>query len=105
MTRMVVGNTQKLAIESGITCAYEQPSLIALGVFLIHVAGVEYGVREPDASMLANSLDSVKERMRRRGEHTANFANESAAEIALAFMDAVYWEGQNEHQYFGSSRD
>lgn len=87
---MIVGDQARLAIESRITRAYEGRGLLALGFFLIHVAGVEYGVRAPDASMLANSFDSVMERIQRRGFHTAYFSLAPAVKIAETFLDVIY---------------
>jgi hypothetical protein len=71
---MVIGNPSVFAIESGITQAYESLSLRALGFFVIHVGGRRFGVYESDATMLANSYDTVQTRVARRGGHTSRFA-------------------------------
>lgn len=103
---MIVGIGSMLAIESGITCAYQSRGLMALGFFIIHVSGREYGVRSPDASMLANSYDAVKERIDQKGMHTVFFSRvHSANEIAVAFMDAIYGNNPEARLYFGESHD
>jgi hypothetical protein len=87
----MVGDSSRFAIESGITEAYASPGQLALGFFLIHIKGQSYGVREPDASLLAVSFDEVDRRIKRRGTHTASFSQElGAGEIADAFRDADY---------------
>lgn len=103
---MIVGDSLVLAIETGITYAYRERGFMALGFFIIHVLGNEYGIREPNASMLANSYDAVKERLREKGEHAAFFSrHHSANEIATSFMDAVYGVNPDGRLYFGESLD
>jgi hypothetical protein len=98
---MIVGNPSTFAIESRITNAYERLSLRALGYFVIHVGGRCYGVRKPDATMLACSFDEVQDRIACRRKYTAPFASEAdAGEIAEAFRNAIYGEHQKE-SYFG----
>jgi len=93
---VIVGNPLSFAIESEIIQAYEQPSLRALGFFLVHVCGRQYGVREPDATMLACSLDEVERRLDARGSHTAPFAKEpDANKIAEAYCNAIYADRQD----------
>ena len=99
---MISGNASVLAIESGITQAYERSSFRALGFFVIHVGGRRYGVYEPDATLLANSFDEVERRLVGRGGHTASFASLDAGKIADAFRSAIYAEKQ-ETSYFGVS--
>jgi hypothetical protein len=57
---MIVGDPSVFAIESEITRAYERLSFRALGYFVIYVCGRSYGVRAPDATMLACSFDAVE---------------------------------------------
>jgi immunity protein 42 of polymorphic toxin system len=98
---MIVGSPSSFAIESSITDAYERLSFRALGYFVIHVGGRCYGVRKPDATMLACSFDEVQDRIACRGKYTAPFAGEAdAGEIAEAFRNAIYSERQEE-KYFG----
>ena len=98
---MIVGDPAVFAIESGITNAYQQLGFRALGYFAIHVGGRRYGVVAPDATLLACSFEEVGERIARRGEHTAPFANTNEAiTIATAFQSAIYFDEQDE-SYFG----
>jgi hypothetical protein len=102
---MLVGDTRKFAIESEITEAYARPGLRALGFFVIHVGGIRYGVYESDATMLANSVDEVRNRLGRRGHHAVPFAEEpDPGKIADAFREAVYADTPRE-SFFGMRRD
>ena len=69
MKDIVVGNRSVFAIESCITTIYEGLSQRALGFFVIYIDGVCYGVRSPDATLLACSFDAVQRRILRRGTH------------------------------------
>jgi hypothetical protein len=85
---MIVGNPAQFAIESHIERAYREPGKRALGYFLLHVDGVAFGVRAPEASLLANSYDEVVRRLEQRGEHLApNFSRATATEVCQAFID------------------
>jgi hypothetical protein len=97
----LVGNPAAFAVESSITEAYETPSLVGLGAFLVHVGGHCYGRRAQDSTHLAHPLDGIKRRIEDRGRHVAPFSqHRSAAEIAHAFRNAVYAE-QQDPDYFG----
>jgi hypothetical protein len=88
---MIVGDPNRFALESEITKAYEEKSLRALGFFVIHVAGRCFGVREMEATMLANSFDEVGERIARRGQHADPLLAAAAARtLALAVSQAIY---------------
>jgi Immunity protein 42 len=103
---MIIGNTNKLALEFEITKAYEQLSQLALGFFVIYVSGRRYGVREPEATLLAASLDAVKRRIVSRGKHTVPFDPESSAgDIADAYLAATYDEDRQAERFFGMSGD
>jgi hypothetical protein len=103
---MMIGDRSFFAIESEISKAYEQLSLRALGFFVLYVAGRQYGVRKPDATMLANSFDEVSRRLASRGTHTAPFSStEDAGELANAVIHAQYAEGQDHTLFFGLSQD
>jgi Immunity protein 42 len=92
---MIVGDPSLFAVESGISLAYERPSLRALGFFIIHVCGRTYGQCAPDSTMLACSFDAVETRIGDRGRHAAPFADEpDAGRIADAVRRALYDEGQ-----------
>jgi hypothetical protein len=101
---MIVGDTSVFAIESGISQAYERPSLRALGFFVIHIAGHCYGEHSPEATMLANSFDEVNKRLSNRGQHTAFFADDNAGKIADSISRALYADEQEGEQFFGISQ-
>jgi len=95
---MLVGNPSIFAIESSITQAYANLGHLALGYFLIHVAGKVYGVREPDASLLACSFDEVQRRLKRRGHHCfPDISRFSADMIAEAVHNAIYSEEPDDY--------
>jgi hypothetical protein len=99
---MIVGNPDVFAIESEIAKAYERLSFLALGFFVIHVKGRPYGVKEPDATLLACSFVEVGKRIFRRGQHTPPFAMDSnAADIAFAFRRVLYDECEEGELFFG----
>lgn len=94
---MIVGNSSTVAIESGITRAFQRLSLRALGFFVIFVGGRCYGRRSPESTMLACSYDEVLRRVSMRGSHTAPFSGEpNAAKIADAFLNATYSDDRHE---------
>jgi hypothetical protein len=99
---MIKGDPAKFAIESSISKAYERRSFMALGYFILHIHGQTYGVKSPEATMLACSFDGVNERFQDRGKHTAAFAIEPAAEeIADAVRHAIYAPDQEERVFLG----
>lgn len=88
---MIVGDPTRLAIEFEIAETYSRQSLLALGLFVLHIGGRVYGVREPDATFLANSFEEVGRRIRDRGRHVAPFLEGiEAKKIAEAFRRAMY---------------
>lgn len=68
---MMVGDPERFAIESEISCAFESLSRRALGYFVLHIGGRRFGVLSPDATLLACSFDEVERRLERRGQHHA----------------------------------
>ncbi|MGD9724686.1 MAG: Imm42 family immunity protein [Pirellulales bacterium] len=66
---MIVGDINRIGIESSIAQAYEHLGMRALGLFVLHVGGQRFGVYAPDATMLACSFDSVVQRIEHRGLH------------------------------------
>jgi hypothetical protein len=88
---VIIGDPETFAIESVITEAYEEPSLMALGYFIIHICGGSFGLKEIDATMLACSFDEVAKRIAGRGFYNPPFPVDSSAErIANAFIRAGY---------------
>ena len=101
---MIVGNKSSFAIETVITQASENLGLRALGYFVVHIGGRNYGVREPDATMLACAFDEAGRIILDRGKHTAPFASEpNASDIVDALRKAVYAPHPAAEQYFGIS--
>ena len=98
---MKVGDSSVFAIESEITQAYERPSFLALGFFVLHINGKRYGKYARDASLLRCALDEVTRRLDCRGQHTAPFSKlPDPGGIADSVLEAVYAESQSEH-FFG----
>jgi hypothetical protein len=101
---MIIGSPETFAIESVITEAYEKLSLRALGCFALHIAGRSYGVKEPDATMLACSFDEVGRRLADRGSHIPAFPiDASAGEIAHAFRRVDYAACEESERFFGTA--
>jgi hypothetical protein len=101
---ILVGNPSALAIESGITQVFDRASQRALGYFLIHVGGRCFGVRAPDATLLACSFDSVKRRIANRGKHHSIFTDErSSLEIVDAVQAVEYDENRQGERFLGFS--
>lgn len=101
---MTVGNPSVLAIESSITQPYAQLGQRALGYFVIHVQGRSYGVRSPDATLLACSFDAVRRRIAHRGNHNAPFSSEpNAIKIVDAVRAVLYDEDRQRETFFDLS--
>ncbi len=102
---MIFGDKSVFAVESTLTKAYARVSLRALGFFVIHIGGRSYGVRSPDATMLACSFDAVHDRIERRGTHIAAFATHGTADkIAEAFRESIYSADRETKKFFGFSQ-
>ncbi|MBK8913135.1 MAG: hypothetical protein IPM64_00795 [Phycisphaerales bacterium] len=91
MATIVSGDRETFAIECTLTYAYERLGARALGMFVVHVGGLCFGVREPLATLLACAFDEVERRLATRGTHLADLSEHpDAAEIAAAFRGACY---------------
>lgn len=102
---MIVGDASRFGLESEIAQAFEGLGQLALGFFAIHVNGLSFGVREPDASLLAVSYDEVGRRLQRRGRHVAPSLERSSPElIATAILGALYDPTCDEMSFLGRSR-
>jgi len=102
---VIIGDTSRFAIESGMTKAYARLSFRALGFFVIYLGGRQYGVRASDATLLACSFGEVEDRIARSGRHTAPFAADAdAGMIADAYRDAIYAPNQENERFFGFSQ-
>jgi hypothetical protein len=91
-TEVIIGDPSTFAIESRVLEAFHRLSFRALGSFTIYLNGLRYGVDEPDATMMALSLEEVERRIRDRGSHITPFTNGEAGAIADAYRCALYGE-------------
>ncbi|MCV9961080.1 immunity 42 family protein [Pararhizobium sp. BT-229] len=95
---MIIGDVNRLAIESEILFAVPSVSQLAVGFFVVHVAGVEFGVREPDATCLGCSVEQVESRLAMRGtyvnEHLSGVPGDA---LAAAYLSIFYggWDGNS----------
>lgn len=88
---MIFGNPAELALESLLDRAVLRKSQLGLGYFVIHLGGVVFGVRSPDATLLGCSFDEVSKRLTLRGTHRAPFASmRDAGMLADAIATAMY---------------
>ena len=91
MINQLFGNKDNFAIEYGISKAYKQIGLRALGYFVIYINGKLYGIKSNDATCLANSYNTIIERLEMKGKHKTTFSNETNPEtIANAMIYAIY---------------
>jgi len=103
---MTVGDMRKFALESSITHAFDRPSLLGLGFFVIYVGGRRYGVKDSEATMLANSFDAVSLRLDQRGTHFLPFpVDAGAVGIASAAARVLYDDGDTMRKFFGVSSE
>jgi hypothetical protein len=87
----IVGDKNRLALESSILRARRDWGHLALGCFVIHIEGQRYGILEPDATMLGCSYQEVKRRLDNRGSHCPFFSVwPNAGEVADAYSQAIY---------------
>lgn len=90
---MIVGSAENFALESGLSCPVKNTSQQALGFFLIHLGGVEFGVRDSEATLLGCSIDTVEQRLATRGCHVSErLASLSAKELADLYLSSFYDE-------------
>jgi hypothetical protein len=102
---MIIGDPSVFAIESEFTKAYERLSFRALGFFVLHVGNHCYGLRTPEATMLACSFDAVNRRIKDRGRHQASFsAVPEGGKLADAVRLALYADGEEPNQFYGLER-
>lgn len=96
----IVGDKNRLALESSILRARRDWGHLALGYFVIYIEGQRYGILEPDATMLGCSYQEVKRRIDNRGSHCPFFSTwPNAGQVADAYSQAVYGNiGPDERQ-------
>lgn len=91
MRTILAGDPGRFAVECQITAVNESLSWLGLGCFLIHIGGKQFGIREPDATMLGCSFNALERRISRRGLHLApNLADAEAFDLAAAVNLAIY---------------
>lgn len=91
LNKITFGDPQQFSIQSGVSEKYSSRGQMALGYFIVHIRGCQYGVLQPDATLLACSFNEVLDRMKRRGTHIAPFSDEPDAEkIAQGFYTLNY---------------
>jgi hypothetical protein len=100
---VMVGDPAIFAIESEMTVAYDEPSIIGIGFFIVHVDGQEYGVRADDATALALPLAGCRASLKKQGAKSVPFSLEPAREIAAAYRNAIY-SAFPRATFFGLSR-
>ncbi len=99
---MLIGDPSVFAIESGVSRHLVSRSQMAVGYFLIHVGGIEFGVREQEASLLACSYDSVCERIQNRCNHRLKLKRAyQTLELVQAYQSAIYGVGPECETYLG----
>lgn len=98
---MIVGDSDIFAIECSITQVFPSSGQRALGYFVIYVRGKAFGVRAPNATLLACSFDAVKERLSRRGSYRMPYLSDiGAPSIVEAVVEASYGD-ETRTDYFG----
>jgi hypothetical protein len=104
MNRVLAGDMSRFAIETAIKKSYDSESQMALGSFVVHVAGKSYGVPAADATLLAVPFGSIRRRISMRGQHCAPFSKFSNAEaLVKAILSAVYRETRPNEMALGLS--
>lgn len=93
---MIVGDVKTFAIEFQISEAHPDDHFWALGFFIVHVNGREYGVRSDNATMLANAVDGAAELLRTRGVTVnSRLSNMTADQLADEYLEIFYREISN----------
>lgn len=103
---MVVGDPAKLAIESHVIRYSPALSQRGLGYFLIHVGGNRYGIRAPEATLLACSFDAVGRRLARRGRHSIpEMEGFDGSDMTSAYVRAYFSETSPSERFLGRTRE
>jgi hypothetical protein len=103
---MEFGNSTMFHIRSGISKYYQSSGFLALGYFCISINGKQYGVYREDATWLANSYDSAKYRISRRGQHVIPIDMMGAgSDVAQSYIDAIYSDRSSRVEFCGLTRE
>ena len=91
MKRLLIGSPATFAIESFMAQVLARPGQRGLGYFCLHVGSKLYGIRSPDATLLACSFDAVVRRIEGRGTHVlAGLDHLDAIAVAQDVHAALY---------------
>lgn len=102
MDEMMIGNPDLFAIETSIFEAYDSPGQMALGCFVLHVGGFQYGYREPDSTIIGTSFNAIRRRIADRGNHKSPLPSDAhAAEIATAVSRANSLDDMEDKHLYG----
>lgn len=102
---MIIGRKENFAIEHEITEVYQRLGAKALGFFVIYVDGRCFGIRRPDATLLACSFDKVQKLVCARGHESASFLKDVDSFYISKTVFECYHGDLSENSYFGMSPD
>jgi hypothetical protein len=98
---MIIGDTQRFAIESTIEEAFYERSILFNGYLFIHLNGRRYGSGYLSAA--SGFCGEVEESLRWRGRHTLSMSRRCTSQrIAELVYSAVY---RDEHQFRGLAEE
>ncbi len=89
---IVVGTKSRFAVETCVSAVFPENRNSLLGYFVIHILGQRYGVYEPDASMLGNSIDVVLSLIENEGFHKLSIAKDFPAETFVRWYMRCFSE-------------
>jgi hypothetical protein len=96
------GDPSLFALETGISSFYAEDGQQALGYMVMHVSGQSFGVRGPNATLLACSLDALEQRILKRGMHVLDiFEGRNARYIAESTHRAIYGDEDSADEELG----
>jgi hypothetical protein len=101
MLKHIHGDFSEFCIEWAMSKPFDENSFLALGYFNISINRTRYGVKAPDATLLANTYDEIKKRLCDRGSHVSTFSDKNAGEIALAVASSRYRLPVRSNTFFG----
>jgi hypothetical protein len=102
LKHLLIGRHAIFVIESFMAQVLAGPGQRGLGYFCLHVSSKRYGIRSPDATLLACSFDTVVDRIERRGTHVlAELNHLDAIAIAQGVHAALYKDLPEEAQACG----
>ncbi|MGB7815670.1 MAG: Imm42 family immunity protein [Methylotenera sp.] len=100
---IVVGEPNLFAIESCVSEFYKEKGQLAIGYFIVYVGGLCYGIKSPDATLLACSFYQIDDILKKRTNYTSLFSDVDAQVLADMYLAAIYAENSDDSLYFGKS--